>query len=360
MDPAPPVRLNANARAAPLTGHRRARPSRHVYRYIIIAVFVVLLAATAIILFSRSSPVRPERLIQAGDSKTNCIYVRLGAPLRQAESSTGITYSCIETFSDNEANWSAWVSPWLTEPRYGYTTWLRADPAVRQVIFTIGLIPKSAADDPGWTADCAAGDYNTYARELAVNLVKNGFGYSVIRLGAEMNGTWNAGSLGATVVEWHEWGQCFAQEVQAMRAVPGSHLLFDWNVNANYRDIPLADFYPGNSYVDIIGIDAYDNSGISLPRVGDPARWAALTAEPDGLNAVEAFAAAHGKPLSIPEWGTVVSQGDDAAYVMQMAAFIASHDVAFQSWFDAGDDGVFPLSPAQAPLSLEGYRQAFG
>lgn len=343
-----------------MTGHRHVRRSEYVYRSVIVAVFVVLLAATGVILFSRSSATRPGRLIQAGDSKTNCIYAKLGSSLRHAESATGITYSCIETFNDDEANWSEWVSPWLTQLKYGYSSWLRADPAVRQVILTMDLIPSHTADDPDWAAECAAGDYNTYARELAVNLVKNGFGYSVIRLGAEMNGTWNAGMLGTTVVEWHEWGQCFAQEVQAMRAVPGTHLLFDWNVNANYRDIPLADFYPGNSYVDIIGIDAYDNSGLPLPRVGDPARWAALTAEPEGLNAVQAFAAAHGKPLSIPEWGTVVSQGDDVAYVTQMAAFIASHDVAFQSWFDAGTDGIFPLSSAQAPLSLAEYRRAFG
>ena len=51
-----------------------------------------------------------------------------------------------------------------------------------------------------------------------------------------------------------------------MRGVPASHLLFDWNVNANYRNIPLADFYPGDSYVDIIGIDAYDEAAYFFPR----------------------------------------------------------------------------------------------
>jgi hypothetical protein len=34
---------------------------------------------------------------------------------------------------------------------------------------------------------------------------------------------------------------------------------------------------------------------------------------------VAAFAAAHHKPLSFPEWATVGSQGDDAAYVTSMA-----------------------------------------
>ena len=145
-----------------------------------------------------------------------------------------------------------------------------------------------------------------------------------------------------------------------MRGVPASHLLFDWDVNANYRNIPLADFYPGDSYVDIIGIDAYDDSGISLPRVVNSTRWATLAGEPEGLNALAAFAAEHGKPLSIPEWGTVTTQGDDTDYVSKMGTFIAYHDVAFQCWFNAGDDSIFQLNPSQAPLSLAAYIKAFG
>lgn len=301
-------------------------------------------------------------MIQAGNSKTNCIYAKLGSQLHQVENATGITYSCIETFTNVDSTWADWVSPWVTRDVYGYRTWLAADPTGHQIILTLNVIPSSVASRPDWTAECAAGDYDKYARELASNLVEAGFGYSVIRLGAEMNGTWNAGSLGKTVTEWHQWGQCFAQEVQAMRTVHSSHFLFDWNINADYRTIPLADFYPGNAYVNIIGIDAYDigAAGIPLPSVSNPARWASLAAQPEGLDEVEAFAVAHGRPLSFPEWATCTTQGDDANYVASMGTFIATHDVAFQSWFDVGDDGIFQLSRTQAPLSLAAYKKAFG
>jgi hypothetical protein len=347
---------------------RHRRRLRHKVIIIAVPIIVVLLAWTAWH-FDQNSPGRPSSkyssgrpsgLIQAGDSKTKCIDSRLGEPLRQVEQVVGFKYHCIETFSNADPAWADWVKPWLTKAKYGYSTWLQADPANRQIILTINVIPDSAASDPDWTAKCAAGNYNIYARQLAVNLVHAGFGYSVIRLEPEMNGTVNVGSLGTTMTEWHQWAQCFTQEVTSMRAVHGSHLLFDWNVNANYRNIPLAEFYPGNSYVDIIGIDAYDNSGVRLPPVGNPARWGVLAGEPEGLNAVETFAAAHGKSLSVPEWGTVVSQGDDAAYVTQMAGFIAGHDVAFQSWFNSGNDGIFQLSRSQAPRSLAAYSSAFG
>jgi hypothetical protein len=237
---------------------------------------------------------------------------------------------------------------------------LAADPTVHQVILTPNLIPTSVEQDPHWLTKCAAGYYNVHARLLARNLVNSGFSHSVIRLGAEMNGTWIVGGLGATVVQWHEWAECFAQEVTTMRSVPGSEFLFDWNINANYRNIPLTDFYPGNAYVDIIGIDLYDGSGVHLPRIGSTMRWRVLASEPDGLDAVESFAAAHHKPLSIPEWATVTSQGDDPDYVTSMGRFVASHDVSFQCWFDAGDDGIFPLARSRDPRSLAAYIQAFG
>ena len=44
-----------------------------------------------------------------------------------------------------------------------------------------------------------------------------------------------------------------------MRSVPGTRFLFVWNPNACTTDLPLDDWYPGNSYVDIIGMDVYDS-----------------------------------------------------------------------------------------------------
>jgi O-antigen/teichoic acid export membrane protein/glycosyltransferase involved in cell wall biosynthesis len=335
----------------------RERRRRRVVATAATAVIAAIVSATA--LGGCGSSPSHSVPVQAGDSKVRCIYTKLGAPLKQAERATGVTYNCLETFSDADPTWAAWSKPWLTNKVYGYVSWLAADPG-RQLVLTQNLIPDSLAGDPNWAAKCASGAYDSYATQLARNLVKAGFGYSVIRLGPEMNGTWNVGSLGSTPASWKQWGQCFAQEVRAMRAVPGSHLLFDWNVNAGYRNIPLADFYPGNAYVDIIGIDFYDTSGQPLPPVGHPDRWTVLSRQPDSLMEVAAFAAAHHKPLSFPEWATVSSEGDDAAYVTSMGAFIAHHDVAFQSWFDAGDNGILQLTPNGAPRSLRAYIKAFG
>jgi beta-mannanase len=254
---------------------------------------------------------------------------------------------------------------------YGYRGWLAADRNNRTIILTQNLIPDSEANNPNWRAEGAAGDFNGYARQLARTLVQAGFNYSVIRLGHEMNGTGYDDGVGDTKVSERQWAQYFAQIVTTMRAVPGAHFLFDWNVNAGVAPIPFSQYYPGNKYVDIIGIDFYDVSvAANPPPASSPARWNVLSGEPYGLDALAAFATRHGKPLSIPEWGTVsdapdagyggTGGGDDASYVTHIGAFVASHDVAYQSWFDDGDAGILELTATSAPRSLAAYAKAFG
>ncbi len=308
---------------------------------------------------------RPVNLVQAGDSKTPCIYAGVGTNLRQAESATGLKYDCIETFSNADRTWADWVRPWVTKAPYGYRAWLAHDHTGRTIILTQNLIPDSESTNPDWRAEGAAGDFNKYARSLARVLVNAGFGYSVIRLGSEMNGVWANDTIGDNKTQWRQWARYFAQIVMSMRSVKGAHFLFDWNVNAAVRPIPPSYYYPGNAYVDIVGIDFYD-VGPNAPPVSSPRRWTVLSHERLGLDAVYAFASRRGKPLSIPEWGTVDPQntgagfnatggGDDGTYVAHMGDFIASHNVAYQSWFDNGDDGVYELLTTDAPKSVAAY-----
>ncbi|HUZ35742.1 MAG TPA: glycosyl hydrolase [Streptosporangiaceae bacterium] len=310
------------------------------------------------------------RLIQPGDSKTNCIYLAgtgsaLMSSLRATERAAGVTYSCLETFIDNSPTWASWDSPWIDHSRYGFTSWIAAGPGPRELVISMNLIPDSEKDigNPlGWETRCAAGQFNGYAATLARNLVAAGFGSSVIRLGKEMNGNWENDFMGTTAQEQKAWARCFAQEVTAMRSVAGSHFLFDWNVNACIENYPLSQWYPGNAYVDIIGVDIYDSFCSGQRPVPSAAAFQQLAAEPDGLNAVQAFAAQLGKPMSIPEWGTDAAGdgglGDDPYYVQGIGAYVHSNNVAFQAYFSPNHDGIIPLSYAY-PNTLSAYRQSF-
>ena len=308
---------------------------------------------------SRPAASRPIQLVQAGNSKTSCITLSLDS-LPATFAATGIHFECVGTFATSAVGWADWVKPWFTDPQYGFTRWLAASPDRRTVVIALNLIPTSLAGNPDWRARGADGRYDKYARSLAKNLVRAGFGYSVIRLGQEMNGPWEYDWVGNTVTSRHQWARFFARIVTTMRAVPGAHFLFDWNVNAGYENIPLDEFYPGNAYVDIVGVDAYDEAPIRLPPVGSPTRWQTLVTEPLGLIDLYKYARQQGKPFSIPEWGTLSTSGDDPAYVRAMGRFVATHDVAYQAWFDNADNNILPLDRRQAPRSLRAYVAMFG
>ncbi len=311
---------------------------------------------------------RPNSLVQASNSKTNCIYVGSypwEPKFTAAEQATGITYNCIETFTNADPAWSDWDTPWILGSQYGYTAWIQAAPTIRTMIMTQDLIPDSVSNINNplpWETACDQGQYNSYAKTYAQNLINGGFGYSVIRLGDEMNGNWEKDFMGTTTAEQQAWGKCFAQEVTAMRSVPGAHFLFDWNPNACVENFPLANWYPGDSYVDIIGVDLYDAFCNGSKPTQSVATFQQLAAEPDSLNAVQLFASQHGKPMSIPEWGTQFSSsgglGDDPYYVKGIGSFVANNTMAFQSYFDPDNDGIIPLSSAY-PQTLQAYIQEF-
>lgn len=315
-----------------------------------------------------ATPARPAALVQAGDSKTNCIYVGGGSvnpQLHAAELAVGITWNCLEVFVDADPTWGQWVDPWITHADSGVPAWVAAAPRRRTLIVSAELIPQSLSDNEHpltWETPCDEGDFDGYARRFAAALVAAGEGYSVVRLGMEMNGGWEQDYMGQTRAEQRAWAACFAREAAAMRAVKGAHLLFDWNVNACTNRYPLAGFYPGNAAVDIIGVDQYDTDCSSPLGAPSPATWRQLYEEPLGLAEVTAFAVAHHKAMSVPEWGVSAASpggGADPFYVRGMAAYVAGNEVAFQSYFDSASNGVLPLSNAN-PLVLAAYRAGFG
>ena len=77
-------------------------------------------------------------------------------------------------------------------------------------------------------------------------------------------------------------------------------------------------------------------------------------------NQIIAFAQSEGKPISIPEWGTLSSvTPDDPSYVQGVAGIVKSDDTAYESYFDCGCDSINSLGSAM-PSSTSAYTAAFG
>ena len=297
-------------------------------------------------------------------AKSACIYPSEHISLLDDFSAmVGRTFNCVMVYNDAAPTWASWESPWFvhTYADMNWGTWATAPGTNRRLVITQNLFPSSE-NSSNWLADGASGAYEPYAVQLAKNLVAAGLGSSIIRLAHEANGTWYPDSIPDTATGNTEWIQFWRNTVFAMRSVPGANFQFDWTVNAGYRNIPLSDWYPGNDVVDIIGVDAYD-SGLSSSVTTPAARWNYLYNEADGLGTVENFAVAHGKPLSIPEWGITPAGmpgagagGDDPTYVQGIASMVADDNVAYQSYFDSGQEG---MALTNSPASLQAYRMAF-
>jgi len=308
--------------------------------------------------------------ISAGPSRSECVAPyftgsglgALQSAITNFDNVTNTTVTCVSTYLNGAPTWNAWEHPWVTDPKIGYTSWVAEEPQTRQLVLQVDLIPDSLenVNNPSkWERACADGAYTAHATQLGESLVVAGLQNSVIRLGAEMNGTWEADYVGTTVTDQRLWAKCFAKEVSGIRAAPGGHFLIDWNPNACKYPIPLANFYPGNPYVDIVGLDLFD---VACAAPSTPYTFSELAREPAGLASFESFASAHRKPMSLPEWAlSTVPSGDDPGYINGIGSTFAKGDFAFETYFDGGGgkSKALPLGSG-TPLSLPAFQKWFG
>jgi hypothetical protein len=192
----------------------------------------------------------------------------------------------------------------------------------------------------------AGGRYDEHYRTLARRLVRLGVPDTTIVLGWEMNGTTYTGRCAPDPGAWKAY---FRRIVTTMRSVPGAEFRFDFAPSRGLDAIPWTRCYPGDDYVDIIGMDSYDQPpGVSFTE---------QIHQPYGLQAQVDFAEAHGKPISYPEWG-LFQEGDNPDYVRQMLGWIEDHQPVYQTITDYCPHGVWSCD--ENPKSSEIFRKLFG
>ncbi|WP_052499280.1 glycoside hydrolase family 26 protein [Streptomyces vietnamensis] len=192
----------------------------------------------------------------------------------------------------------------------------------------------------------ADGAYDGHFRTLGERLVAQGLGDAVLVLGWEMNGTTYSHRCRPDPTAWKAY---WRRVVGVLREVPGQRFRFDFTPSRGLDAIPWPHCYPGDDVVDIIGMDAYDQpAGLSFEEQVD---------EEYGLAHQVRFAAAHGKPVSYPEWG-LFRNGDDPAYVRGMLGWFAAHRPVYQTVTDYCPHGVWEC--ADNPDSARIVRGALG
>ncbi len=248
--------LYSNARRASLTERTAIRPvrrgvrrlnhrSRRVLAALLVPALVAGLLAAGFALFSDASDASnpPPLGIYIGYENTSGVS-SLGSAIGQQPAYAmdyldGTSWSTMESSAANEA--AAWSGS-------GYS-----------MTFSVPMLPNSGAT----LADGTSGDYNAYYQQIAQGLVANNEASSIVRIGWEFNGSWMPWYASSS--DASEFVSFWQQAVTAMRSVSGADFQFEWCPNGGDTTDNMSSFYPGNSYVDIVAEDVYDQAWGTYP-----------------------------------------------------------------------------------------------
>jgi hypothetical protein len=214
----------------------------------------------------------------------------------------------------------------------------------------------------GTNADCASGAYDAQWKRFGTFLVQNNRADSIVRLGWEFNGNymyWHTDGSGS------QFAECFRRVATAIRSTD-PNVLIDWTINAHNSPVPTSgnpfDAYPGDQYVDFVGIDPYDH----YPPSKDEATWNRQCNDENGLCYFMQFARQHGKKVGVGEWGVASCSGngggDNPFYIQKMwDTFVANADVmGYEAYYhDAAPNNVCStiMNGGQNPTSSALYRR---
>lgn len=261
--------------------------------------------------------------------------------LRQFEDWLGRPVDKI-TAHTGRANWKDWVG----SVKWGVELW---SPLNKPICWTIPMFA-----DQGNLHDASAGAYQNFYEQAARILAQSRPSDDVIyvRTGEEFNGNWMPWSAAGRE---QDFVRAYRHFVDAFRSV-SDRFRFEWNANIRETRMNPADAYPGDDYVDVIGMDFYYNTKWNPT---DPVMaWDQMVHDQYGLQWLEDFAKAHNKPTAYPEWG--INFDGAGPYIERAAQWFSSHHVLYQSVWNSNDAFPGKLTDNQYPKAASAYIESFG
>ncbi|MBL7500719.1 beta-mannanase [Frankia sp. CNm7] len=246
-------------------------------------------------------------------------------------------------------NWQNMTNPWMGSAFAGFSG---------QLVISQPFWPTGGGD----FNSCANGSYSEQWKQFGRYLVNIGRPSTIVRLAWEFNGDWFPWSVSNTNPD--TWKRCFQQVVSAIRSTD-PQVRIDWTMN-RHSGQPY-EVYPGDSYVDIVGVDVYD----MWPQSVDEAGWASQCNSSAGLCDVIRFAKQHGKQFSVSEWGVVGKSdtgagragqagGDNPFFIKKMYDTFKANagDLAYETYFNSAEaNNVHSslLNPNENPNAASTY-----
>lgn len=226
-------------------------------------------------------------------------------------------------------------------------------------------------------ADPLHARYVAFWTALGEGLKTAGAERAVVRIGHEMNLTggyqW---SYGNPRFKASDFAPLYKLAADAIRSkLPDA--VRCWNPGKKTAKGTPEELWPGDSYVDLVCLDFYDNGVYGF--VTSDAAWRALVDKTDrngpvGINSWYKWAKARGKRLAVPEWGLTDPKKPGAAptdrpvYIQKMYDYFrsiaAKGDLEFESYYNYAFNGrdshqLYPVLPKHR-RSSQLYQRLFG
>jgi mannan endo-1,4-beta-mannosidase len=190
-----------------------------------------------------------------------------------------------------------------------------------------------------------AGDFDSYVRDWATGI--RNLGYPVgIRFAHEMNGFWYPWSESANGNRRGEYVKAFRHVHDIFTAAGADNVIWIWSPNVTYPGAqPLRRLYPGDKYVDWVGVSGYyGTAGMTTYRSFDDIFASTF-------KQLRRFTR---RPIVVTETAATNKSGQQSRWIRQMFQQLPRHrDVIGIIWFEVNKEVDWRITTS--PESVETF-----
>lgn len=225
----------------------------------------------------------------------------------------------------------------------------------RRLTITIPMLPRVGASLKAGVQ----GQYDDVFLWIGKKLVSVGLDSAVVRIGHEFNGSWYPWQAHKGPELWaHYWRRI----ASLFKSVPMSNFALEWSPNSGFTTMRPELAWPGEDFVDLIGLSVYNDCLARCEGQTPEQRWEKHLTGIAGLLWHKEFSTSKKKPMTYPEWGTGKRPngdggGDDPYFIHNMLNWTNSHAI-YHNYFDYNaKDYAARLSTEQFPLAGREFRR---
>lgn len=256
------------------------------------------------------------------------------------------TVSSLQAEVGRRANYVMWYEHWAGP----YSAFNASDV---EAVAANGSTPVITwlSDDPTGAAitdsAIAAGRFDSYIRSWALGLRSLRIPV-LLRLDPEMNGNWYGWSPGVNGQTAAEYVAAFRHVHDVFAAVGARNVSFVWSPNIDYPGAtPMAALYPGDAYVNWVGLDGYNWGTTNGHQWQTPQQ--VFGPSINELNAITR------RPMLITEVASTSVGGDKVAWINSFFSYLRSvPSVSGFIWFDASKETDWQID--SSPLAVAAFR----